>query len=45
VVVLSARDYGRLKRGKEDLVPFLRRAPLRNIKLDRAKDLPREVKL
>jgi prevent-host-death family protein len=44
-VVLSVRDYERLKRGKEDLVTFLRRSPLRNLALGRIKDFPRQVEL
>lgn len=44
-VVLSARDYDRLRRGKGSLIEFFRRSPLRGVSLDRAKDLPREVEL
>ena len=44
-VVLSAKDYERLKRHKEDLVSFLRRAPLRNVGLDRTRDIPRQIEL
>ncbi len=44
-VVVSVNDYERLKRQKEDLVSFLRRAPLRNVDLERSKDVPREMTL
>ncbi len=44
-VVLSTKDFERLKRGKESLVDFLQHSPLRNLDLDRAKDLSREVRL
>ena len=44
-VILSAKDYERLKRHKESLVSFLRRAPLRNVRLDRTRDMPREIEL
>jgi len=44
-VLLSTSDYERLKRGGSDLVEFLRRSPLGGIELDRAKDLPWDVKL
>jgi antitoxin Phd len=44
-VVVSAREYDRLKRGKEDLVAFLRRSPLRGVPLDRARDIPRRIEL
>ncbi|MBI5093707.1 MAG: type II toxin-antitoxin system Phd/YefM family antitoxin [Candidatus Hydrogenedentes bacterium] len=45
VVVLSVKEYNRLNRQKESLVDFFRRSPLRDIPLERAKDLPREVGL
>jgi len=44
-VVLSSKEYERLTRGKSDLVEFFQQSPLRGIKLDRAKDLPRKVEL
>jgi len=44
-VVLSVKDFDRLKRGKEDLADFLRRSPLKGLDISRAKDLPREVRL
>ena len=40
-VVLSVRDYRRLKARKGTLVDFFRRSPLRGISLERVKDLPR----
>ena len=43
VVVVSMREYKRLKRQKGTLVDFLRRSPLAGIDLDRKKDLPRET--
>ena len=44
-VVVSAKDFSRMKRGKESLVAFFRRAPLKGLDLQRAKDLPRNVDL
>ncbi|MCX5759393.1 MAG: type II toxin-antitoxin system Phd/YefM family antitoxin [Candidatus Hydrogenedentes bacterium] len=44
-VVISVKDYERLKRGKQDLVHFLMRSPLRGVDLERVKDLPRETGL
>lgn len=41
-VVLSSREYARLRRGRQSLVEFLRSAPLKGIALDRAKDAPRK---
>ena len=45
VVILSVKDYQRLKKPKSNLVDFFRKSPLKGIKLDleRAKDFPREV--
>lgn len=44
-VVVSIEEYERLKRGKHDLVAFLRRAPLKGVDLKRNKDIPRETSL
>lgn len=44
-VVVSAKDYERLKRGRQDLVHFLMRSPLGGVALERVKDLPRETTL
>ncbi len=44
-VVVSAKDFDRMKRGKQSLAEFLRSSPLRELDLDRAKDFPREVGL
>jgi len=44
-VVLSVKDYRRLKARKGTLVDFFRRSPLRGIALERAKDMPRGVDL
>ena len=42
-VILSPNDYERLKHHYEDPTHFLRRAPLRNVDLDRNRDIPRNV--
>ena len=42
-VILSAKDYMRLKRKKGNLSTFFRGSPLKGFSLDRAKDYPREV--
>jgi len=44
-VVLSVKDYAKLRRKKGSLVEFFRKAPLRGIALERTKDFPREVDL
>lgn len=44
-VIVSFRDYQKLKRRKVSLVEFFRRSPLKNVKLERNKDFPREVTL
>ncbi|MBI4558192.1 MAG: type II toxin-antitoxin system Phd/YefM family antitoxin [Candidatus Hydrogenedentes bacterium] len=44
-VVLSLKNYERLSGRKESLVEFFRRSPLRGIRLERVKDLPRKVEL
>lgn len=45
VVVMSAKEYDRLKHGKVSLVDFLRKAPLRDLDLTRSKALPRDIEL
>ena len=47
VVVVSVKDYRRLRKGASGLVDFLRRSPLKGVDLDlkRADGLPREVAL
>lgn len=44
-VVVSSKEYERLKCGKRSLVEFLRAAPLQGLDLARDKSLPREVEL
>lgn len=44
-VVLSVKDYQRLKPRRGTLVDFFRRSPLRGISLERVKDMPRGVDL
>jgi antitoxin Phd len=46
-VVLSKKDYDRLKGPQENLVDFMRRSPLYGIdlKIERNKSVSREVKL
>jgi antitoxin Phd len=44
-VLLSVKDYERLKGRKGSLVDFLHAAPLKSLDLERAKDLPRDVEL
>lgn len=45
VVILSVKDYQKLKKPKSNLVDFFRKSPLKGINLDleRTKDYPREV--
>ena len=45
--ILSAADYRKLMREKENIVDFFQRSPHRDIdlKFERRKDLPRDVKL
>ena len=45
VVVMSAKDYYRLKRGKTDLVSFFRASPLRGLRVERQQDIPRPVEI
>jgi len=47
VVVISASDFKKIKRGGDDLVDFFRKSPLRGARLDltRLKDYPRGVDL
>ncbi|BBO76625.1 hypothetical protein DSCW_40420 [Desulfosarcina widdelii] len=47
VVVLSVKEYRRLKQPKTDLFAFFRQSPLREVDLDpsRVKDPSREVAL
>ena len=44
-IVLSAREYQRLKARKGSLADFLRQSPLAELDLRRRKDLSREVDL
>ena len=44
-VVISMREYNKLKNQKGNLVDFFRKSPLTGIDLDRRKDLPRKVEL
>lgn len=44
-VVLSARDYQRLKRRKGTLAGFFRRSPLAELDLERQRDTSRKVDL
>lgn len=44
-VILSVADYEKLKGSKGSLVEFLRSAPLKDLDLERANDLPRDVEL
>jgi len=44
-VVSSLEDYARLRQRKGSLVEYLRKAPLRGIDLERAKDPPRNANL
>jgi len=44
-VLLSMKDYLKLKRKKNSLVQFFRSSPLSGIDLERAKDLPRDIQL
>ena len=44
-VVLSLRDYQKLKGKKGSLVDFFRRSPLNGLEISRTKDYPREVQL
>lgn len=45
VVVLSVRDYLRLKRKKGSLVEFFKQSPIRGLTIERARDLPRSIDL
>lgn len=47
VVVLSAKEYRKLKEKKEGLVDFFLKSPLKKVELEieRDKGFPREVKL
>lgn len=46
-VVLSVKDYQRIKKGNVSLVEFLSKSPLRGQKLDlaRSRDMGREIEL
>jgi len=44
-VLLSMKDYLKLKRKKNSLVQFFRSSPLNEIDLERVKDLPRDIHL
>jgi len=44
-VVLSYREYQRLRRRRGTLLDFFQRSPLRGLELTRNKDLPRKVDL
>ena len=44
-VVISLRDYKKLKRKRGSLIDFFRRSPFKGIEITRTKDLPREVQL
>lgn len=44
-VVLSIRDFQKLKKKRGSLVDFFQSSPLRGIHLERAKDIPRNIKL
>ena len=44
-VILSIKDYQKLKEKKNSLVTFLQKSPLRGVSLERSKDVPREVEL
>lgn len=45
VVVLSVRDFDRIKGRKDSLVDFLRGSPLKDLELERDKGLARQVDL
>lgn len=45
VVVISIKDYIRLKKKRSSLVEFFKNSPLSEVKFERTKDIPRDVKL
>jgi len=45
VVILSIKDYQRLKRNKTSLKEFFQKSPLRGLSFERSKDLPRSIDL
>jgi antitoxin Phd len=44
-VVLSTKDYDRLSRKKGSMREFFCRSPLRHIKIERSRELPRDIEL
>ena len=45
VVVVSEREFSKLKKRKGSLAEFFHASPLKDLALERTKDLPREVNL
>ncbi len=43
VVVVSCEDFDLWQRGPDSLVEFFRKSPLRDLELERPRDLPRDV--
>ena len=45
VVLISLKDYQKMKHKKGSLVDFFRNSPLSGIQFERSKDLPRNIRL